>query len=184
MNNILDLDYLDAHKYFLRSKSYCNIDLPQYFSFQELLETVSNNLSNKDIAQIISPQLKPFELDDINYSFLKNKNDSLSWCPLKIIHPVYYIHIVNIITQKNNWDYIISRFKDFQKNKNIICYSYPISVNELLTKEKNLEITNWWANIEQQSLQLALEYSKYGTYRHYKLLWLNLYTCCCLGITQ
>ena len=42
MNNILDLDYLNARKYFLRSKSYCNIDLPQYFSFQELLETVSN----------------------------------------------------------------------------------------------------------------------------------------------
>lgn len=80
--------------------------------------------------------------------------------PLKIIHPVYYIHIVNIITQKNNWDYIVSRFKYFQKNKNIICYSYPISVDESLTKEKNLEITNWWANIEQQSLQLALEYSK------------------------
>lgn len=159
MTNILDLNHLDAEEYFLRSKSYCNIELPQYFSFNEILEKVSTYLTNKDLAQITSAQIKPYELDDVNYSFLNNKDGALSWRPFKIIHPAFYIQMVNTITQLNNWEFIIERFNEFQENKNIICYSLPIVVDDFLIKEGNLQITNWWMSIEQQSLQLAMEYS-------------------------
>lgn len=159
MTNILELNHLGAEEYFLRSKSYCNIELPQYFSFNEILEKVSAYLANKDLAQITSAQIKPYELDDVNYSFLNNKDGALSWRPFKIIHPAFYIQIVNTITQLNNWEFIIERFNEFQENKNIICYSLPIVVDHFLLKEGNLQITNWWMSIEQQSLQLAMEYS-------------------------
>lgn len=159
MKTILDLSHSEARSYFMCSKNYCNIELPIYFSFEKLLSDISTYLVDSNLSQFTSSELKPYELDDVNYSLLNNKNDSLSWRPLKIIHPVFYVHIVNLLTSEQNWIYITERFKKFQCNENIICYSYPMPTDEFLMKETNLQITNWWLNIEQQSLQLSLEYS-------------------------
>jgi len=46
---ILELDCNDARKFFLKHESYCNIDLPKYFSFSEILEKISKELANKSI---------------------------------------------------------------------------------------------------------------------------------------
>ena len=35
--NILNLDATQAKKFFLEAKNYCNLDLPKYINFQELL---------------------------------------------------------------------------------------------------------------------------------------------------
>lgn len=35
---IIDLDSASAHEYFLKSESYCNIDLPPYYNFQKVLD--------------------------------------------------------------------------------------------------------------------------------------------------
>lgn len=44
---ILELNAVEARKFFLKHESYCNIDLPKYFSFSELLEKVSNECNGK-----------------------------------------------------------------------------------------------------------------------------------------
>ena len=49
MTNILELNHLGAEEYFLRSKSYCNIELPQYFSFNEILEKELGGWNEKEI---------------------------------------------------------------------------------------------------------------------------------------
>lgn len=36
--SILELNANEARQFFLKHESYCNIDLPKYFSFSELLE--------------------------------------------------------------------------------------------------------------------------------------------------
>ncbi|MGE4317036.1 RNA-directed DNA polymerase [Acinetobacter sp.] len=46
-----------------------------------------------------------------------------------------------------------------KKNNKILCYSLPDIIDNFLIKEKDSQITNWWLNIEQQSLQLAMEFS-------------------------
>ena len=45
--SILELSANEATKFFLKHESYCNIDLPKYFSFSELLEKISNEYSGK-----------------------------------------------------------------------------------------------------------------------------------------
>ena len=35
--SILEMSHEEAKKFFLKDKSYCNIDLPEYFSFAKLL---------------------------------------------------------------------------------------------------------------------------------------------------
>ena len=158
MSNLLDLNHSEAKEYFLRSNSYCNIDLPKYFSFTEILDKVSTFLSGKDLYSCIDSNKKPYQFDDVNYSFLNNKDGALSWRPFRIIHPAFYVQIVNTITDTNNWDYITKRFAEFRKNEKIICYSLPFVSSDFLTEDKTPRITHWWMNIEQQSIRLALEY--------------------------
>ena len=54
--SILDLTHDEAHQYFLKQESYCNFDLPKYFTFEKLLNSVDatlkdENLSRKDTSK-------------------------------------------------------------------------------------------------------------------------------------
>ena len=44
--NILSLDANQAKNFFLEVKNYCNLDLPKYINFQELLEKISTEMGN------------------------------------------------------------------------------------------------------------------------------------------
>lgn len=152
LKTILNLSHTEAKSYFLEQESYCNIDLPMYFNFQPLLNALSKNANIGNIA--LGDAKKN---DDINYKFLTNKDGRFAWRPLQIINPAIYVNLVHKITKEENWKLIIKRFKKFQENKKIECFSLPILIN-LKTSIKADSIKNWWQMIEQQSLELALDF--------------------------
>lgn len=41
-DTILDCKYSEARKILLSEKSYCSIDLPEYYTFQTLLDSIHN----------------------------------------------------------------------------------------------------------------------------------------------
>lgn len=155
---ILELDAREVRMYFLQSSRYCTIDLPQYFDFQSLLDNLDEKLRDKKITEIYHS--KPGDCEKVNYKFLTNKDGNLAWRPLQIINPAIYICLVNRMVE--HWDEIQNRFKDFQANNKIICYSIPLSMqwadNQLKT-DVSESIVNWWEEIEQQSIYLALKYN-------------------------
>lgn len=155
--NILNLDATQAKKFFLEAKNYCNLDLPKYINFQEILEKISIEMGNNTYKQIKNDN--PENYDDINYILFNNKDGDYDWRPYQIINPVMYISLVNEITKKENWDKILERFKEIDSKSYIKCESIPIVENseELLTK-KSSQILNWWDKIEQNSIKLSLEY--------------------------
>ena len=51
MKTILDLSHSEARSYFMCSKSYCNIELPIYFSFEKLLSDISTYLVDSNLSQ-------------------------------------------------------------------------------------------------------------------------------------
>lgn len=61
------------------------------------------------------------------------------------------------ITKQENWKCILKRFRRFQRNQKIHCYSIP---GKSQTKHSNKaeQILNWWEEIEQSSISLALDY--------------------------
>ncbi|CAA0176130.1 Reverse transcriptase (RNA-dependent DNA polymerase) [Tenacibaculum maritimum] len=153
MKSLLELSNTEARSFFLKKEKYSDIDLPKYFNFQPLLDSlaVESNVDN-------IPLDKAKKLNNVNYKLLTNKDGKYAWRPLQLINPVIYVNLVNLITKEYNWNLIVERFKKFQKNKNIKCYSIPL-VNT--GKEKNykaVNILNWWQRIEQKSLELSLEY--------------------------
>lgn len=155
---IIDLSAEDARRFFMKQESFCNIGLPKYFNFQRMLDIISEEFinTNKEFTKIYHK--KPQWVPDVNYKFFQNKDGRFSWRPLQIINPIIYSYLVREITEEENWDLIVNRFKKFKENKKITCYSLP-QVNYSLQTDTKDTILNWWDNIEQQSIRFAMDYN-------------------------
>lgn len=150
--SVLDLSHDQAKTFFLRPSCFCNIDLPSYFSFDQIL----NFLSNKNLASIKTQPARAYS--DVNYTLIANKDGKYAWRPLQILNPVIYVKIVDLITSQDHWQCLRSRFLEFQQNPQIQCVSIPVCQED---KKNNtpLQILTWWSNFEQRSIQLSLNYS-------------------------
>lgn len=164
--NILEYDGEKAKQFFLKEESYYNFDLPSYFKFQGLINKVSDKIGNKPLLSFYGyvtnskgkkTYTKPSDFEDVNYKFLNNKDGKFAYRPLQLIHPAIYVSLINQITRKENWEAILSRFKEFRKNPRILCLSIPLE-SKGRNSDKAENILNWWREIEQRSIQLALDY--------------------------
>ena len=167
--SILDLSASEARRFLLKQESFCNMGLPQYFYFQNLLDSLNIVLDKKRWAyqdpsckykKLISDiwDSNPGSCRNVNYQFLQNKDGRFSWRPLQIINPVIYVCLVKDITEENNWETIIGRFKELYANDKIKCYSMPL-VNQSTNTDTANTILNWWNTMEQQSIEFAMEYN-------------------------
>lgn len=163
-SSILELEHHDAKAFFLKHESYCNIDLPRYFSFTNLLQKISEELSDKSLLNFDRnthnnanqrPDIANNEM--VNHLIYANKDGKLSWRPLQIIHPLVYVDLVHKITKKDNWEKLKKHFKEYQNNPQIECLSIPVKSNSQL-KDKAKQILKWWESVEQESICLSLEY--------------------------
>jgi len=166
MKRITELNHAEAKDFFLKEESYFSFDLPQYFVFQKLLKEVAKKLDGKLLSDFYASittddgkqkSIKPFDCENVNYTLLNNKDGKFAWRPLQLIHPAIYVSLVYKITEENNWIIIIDKFKEFQANPKIKCHSIPIQ-SESEQSDKAVTVTQWWHLIEQQSIELALEF--------------------------
>ena len=153
--NILKLTHNAAREYFLKSESYCNFDLPHYFNFTPLLLPVVQALDLKKFEDY--RQGNPTKCENVNYKVLNNKDGKYAWRPLQLIHPALYVSLVNQITCKDNWNLICKRFSLFAENSNIKCISIPRE-SQTRDSDKAAQVSHWWQEIEQASLEMALDY--------------------------
>jgi len=155
MKTILSLKFDEAKEFFLRNENYCNIGLPPYFNFEELLIKISKELKGNNYTSIKTEN--PNFLENINHKLLHNKNGKYEWRPFELIHPVLYVSLVNKITNYKNWKEIKKRFGFIRGRSVVCCISLPV-VSESKQSDKAEQITNWWKKIEQKSLELSLDY--------------------------
>jgi hypothetical protein len=153
--SILQMTAPQARAFLLKPESYCGIDLPVYFTFAHVLSTVTKALSGKALS---SMSAKPRDHEGVNYSMLSNKDGRHAWRPLQLIHPALYVYLVKKITEPIPWKVIRNRFKEFQKATNMKCLSIPIEASPI-SKDKAAQILNWWQGIEQDSIEIALDYN-------------------------
>ena len=166
MKRILELNHTEARQYLLKAESYCNFDLPQYFVFQTVIQQVSAQLNGHRLSDFYNSftnpagQQKatyPCDFENVNYIFLNNKDGKFAWRPFQLIHPALYVSLVHNLTEEVNWNLIIARFGQFAANPKIKCYSIPLQ-SDGTQSDKATTVTQWWQTIEQQSIELALEY--------------------------
>lgn len=166
MKRILELNHTEARQYLLKAESYFNFDLPQYFVFQNVIQQVSAQLNGHRLSDFYNSftnsagQQKatyPCDFENVNYIFLNNKDGKFAWRPFQLIHPALYVSLVHNLTEEPNWNLIIARFGQFAANPKIKCYSIPLQ-SDGTQSDKATTVTQWWQTIEQQSIELALEY--------------------------
>ncbi len=154
MKKLIELSNEEAKKHFLKGSSYFNADLPRYISFEPIINDVSTFLGEKKFTEFQSS--KPHELSNVNYSLISNKDGKFSWRPFEIMHPVIYSSLVNVICDKNNWNQIVARFKEFETGV-VVCCSAPVkSISH--DSDAASQVSKWWQEVEQKSLEYSLEY--------------------------
>lgn len=154
---VLEMSGEEACAFFLKPESYCGFDLPPYFSFAPIVSEAAKFLQGKELLGLCEADVKSKDCEGVNHLLLTNKDGRHAWRPFELIHPVLYANLVNTITDKSNWSVIRARFSEFQAFKNIRCISLPIEASDD-TKDREAQILNWWSDIEQRSIELALEY--------------------------
>ena len=98
--SIIEMTGEEAKRFFLRSKNYCSLDLPKYFNFQPIIDTISGEFdkgwklndkcSNMMKGKVAAINEDPKQLRSINYRLYSNKDGRFAWRPLQIIHPFVY----------------------------------------------------------------------------------------------
>jgi len=152
--SVIEMTPYLARAFFLKPESYCSVELPVYFQFGKILSAVARILKNKRLTDMSS---KSHDYEGVNYSLLSNKDGRHAWRPFQLIHPAIYVALVDQITASDNWMFIRDRFKKFHELKNLACLSIPVqSLSK--RKDKAAQILQWWQGIEQQSIELAMEY--------------------------
>ena len=155
--NILNLSFKEACEFFLDTQIYSTIDMPRYINFNKILNDVDNVLNDKNLSDFFDTTNRPENCENVNYTLLSNKDGKYAWRPLQLIHPALYISLVHKITEKQNWETICKKFKEYSENNNIQCFSIPIE-SQKNEKDKGKQILNWWLEIEQKSIESFLDY--------------------------
>jgi len=158
---ITNLDNIKAREFLLREDSFFNFELPPYFNFSNLIKKIQKILEEElknNRIKLEEVKRNFIEIEDYaNYKIFINKDGRYSWREIEIPNPYLYVLLVYKITEKQNWDFLVSKFKEFEKCEKIICSSIPV-FDENNSKNKKTQILNWLKNIEKESIKLSLEY--------------------------
>jgi len=164
LTTILDFSEKKAKDFLLKEDSYSNIDLPEYFTFSNVLNKMDallqTQLLSSNYSQDINKKaVKPENCENVNYKIIANKDGMYAWRPFQLIHPALYVDLVNIITEPHNWETICNRFSEFQQNTKIQCVSIPVVSTDPNKTQKSKQILAWWREVEQSSIAKSLDFS-------------------------
>lgn len=153
---ILEFKSEEAREFLLDPRSYCSIDLPNYFDFSAVLQCAREIVDIENTSRYrLNKKVRISE--NVNHLILSNKNAAYGWRPMQLVHPVLYVELVSLITEPENWKELQKRFEEFQNEEcKIKCESIPFIEKNASSKETNIH--NWWINFEQESVRLALYY--------------------------
>ncbi len=155
--NILSLESKEAMEFFLKSEQYHGFELPEYFIFEELLQTVKNTIGNIPYEECLQKNVSPEQLPDVNINILLNKDGRYAVRPIMLANPFLYYFLVREICNEQSWKNIKNLFERF-KVPHITSCALPIIPNEKEPFHKSTTILNWWSTMEQRSIELSLEY--------------------------
>lgn len=155
-DNILSLSSEEAVYYMMQDEQYYTYELPEYFNFSNVLKFVQKKIGDKPYRECIG-EVAPSEMKDVNYRFNLNKDGRYAIRPLTLCNPYLYYFLVRELCGKENWDKVKDCFMKFQVPHITSC-AIPVLPTRKEDFHKATTILNWWNQMEQRSLELALEY--------------------------
>ena len=155
--NILTLNHDEAMDFFMKSEQYHGFELPEYFSFDEVLKYVREKVRTISYEECLKKGVSPDSLSDVNLDILLNKDGRYAVRPIILANPFLYYFLVREVCCENNWQVIKDLFEKFNVPHITSC-AIPVIPNEKEPFHKATTINNWWNSMEQRSIELSLEY--------------------------
>lgn len=155
--NILSLNHDEAMDFFMKSEQYHGFELPEYFSFDEVLKYVREKVRTISYEECLKKGVSPDSLSDVNLDILLNKDGRYAVRPIILANPFLYYFLVREVCCENNWQVIKDLFEKFNVPHITSC-AIPVIPNEKEPFHKATTINNWWNSMEQRSIELSLEY--------------------------
>ena len=142
----------------MTSQNYCDMQLPIYIDFKPVLDYVQKVIGNKELTAILNDKsIKPSDLEGVNHSILVKKDAHYSYRPIQLINPFLYYLLVRQITTRVAWNDIKARFEALSVD-NIEVASIPKVKNKENKSHAAANVTSWWEDVEQRSMELAVSY--------------------------
>ena len=157
--SILNLKSGQAQRFLLKGEAYCRFGLPDYLEFDKVLDDVDKYLATHALRSVTQNSHRQW---GVNHTIVDNKDGRYAWRPMMLVHPVHYVNLVNLITEKRNWRTLRARFDALNRNSRITCTSIPVKGRKKdgnrARRDRVAMIRQWWKEIEQRSIRFALEY--------------------------
>jgi len=157
VKNILTLNHEEAMNFFMKSEQYHGFELPEYFTFDEVLKYVREKVGTTPYEECLQKGISPESLSDVNLDILLNKDGRYAVRPIILANPFLYYFLVREVCCENNWQVIKDLFEKFNVPHITSC-AIPVIPNEKEPFHKATTINNWWNSMEQRSIELSLEY--------------------------
>jgi len=155
--NILTLNHDEAMDFFMKSEQYHGFELPEYFTFDEVLKYVREKVGTTPYKECLQNGISPDSLSDVNLDILLNKDGRYAVRPIILANPFLYYFLVREVCCEGNWQVIKDLFEKFNVPHITSC-AIPVIPNEKEPFHKATTISNWWNSMEQRSIELSLEY--------------------------
>lgn len=143
--------------FFMKSEQYHGFELPEYFVFDELLESVRKTIADTPYEECLQDGARPEQLPEVNLDILLNKDGRYAVRPIVLANPFLYYFLVRELCNKHSWTVVRNLFKKFHVPHVSSC-ALPVIPNGKEGFHKATAILNWWNSMEQRSIELSLEY--------------------------
>ena len=152
---VILLNNKDALEYFLGMDQYCTTELPEYFTFETILDYAKRVIGDKTLDQCLATNSDPMTCVGVNLDVITNKDGRYAVRPLTLANPFLYYMLARDICSETAWKKITECF-NLYSNKHITACAIPrVKVDDKPEPFKNAKsILNWWSSIEQRSIEL------------------------------
>ena len=157
IQNILTLNHEEVMDFFMKSEQYHGFELPEYFVFDKLLQSVRDSVGDSLYEDCLQGGISPEQLSDVNLDILLNKDGRYAVRPIILANPFLYYFLVREICCEQSWTIVKDLFEKFNVPHITSC-ALPVIPAEKEAFQKSTTIIDWWSSIEQRSIELSLEY--------------------------
>ena len=154
---VTSMSSVDARKYFLKSSSYSDLELPHYFNFAPVLAEVSQILGTGTLDQHVLSGKDVAEMSAVNHTLCHNRDGAYAVRPYQFTNPALYVSLVHEITRPEAWKRIVKRFRSFDTDPRISVAGIPVEQIGSLADRCGM-VRSWYEGMEQRSISYSLSY--------------------------
>ena len=143
IQNILTLNHEEVMDFFMKSEQYHGFELPEYFVFDKLLQSVRDSVGDTFYEDCLQCGISPEQPSDVNLDIFLNKDGRYAVRPIVLANPFLYYFLVREICSEQSWTIVKDLFEKF-KVPHITSCALPVIPAEKEAFHKSTTIINWW----------------------------------------